>query len=86
MNAEQREEGEKTIVGEFSDVKHTKGILSMGRLEIFKIFLMIHILVCVDKAYSLYCRWWIIYKVVIKGPVMVINLKVLEMFTLKCIF
>eukprot|EP00250_Pteridium_aquilinum_P011469 c20092_g1_i1 orf=102-878(+) len=31
LNAEQREEGEKTVTGEFSDVKHTKGILSMGR-------------------------------------------------------
>lgn len=31
MNDEQREEAEKTIVGEFSDVKHVRGILSMGR-------------------------------------------------------
>lgn len=38
LNAEQRKEGEKTVIGEFSDVKHTKGILSMGRLA-FKVFL-----------------------------------------------
>ncbi|XP_059655889.1 peptidyl-prolyl cis-trans isomerase CYP23 [Cornus florida] len=31
MNEEQREEAEKTVVGEFSDVKHVRGILSMGR-------------------------------------------------------
>ncbi|KAG4207918.1 hypothetical protein ERO13_A03G099700v2 [Gossypium hirsutum] len=31
MNEEQRKEAEKTIVGEFSDVKHVRGILSMGR-------------------------------------------------------
>lgn len=31
LNAEQREEGDKTVIGEFSDVKHTKGVLSMGR-------------------------------------------------------
>ncbi|KAI5077624.1 hypothetical protein GOP47_0007448 [Adiantum capillus-veneris] len=31
LNAEQRKEGEKTVIGEFSNVKHTKGILSMGR-------------------------------------------------------
>lgn len=31
MNEEQRGEGEKTVVGEFSDVKHVKGVLSMGR-------------------------------------------------------
>lgn len=31
MNAEQGEEAEKTVVGEFSDVKHVRGILSMGR-------------------------------------------------------
>ncbi|KAL5759561.1 hypothetical protein ACOSP7_018079 [Xanthoceras sorbifolium] len=31
MNEEQRREAEKTIVGEFSDVKHVRGILSMGR-------------------------------------------------------
>ncbi|KAK7828559.1 peptidyl-prolyl cis-trans isomerase CYP23 [Quercus suber] len=33
MNEEQRREGEKTVVGEFSDVKHVKGVLSMGRFE-----------------------------------------------------
>ncbi|GAB2297229.1 cytochrome P450 monooxygenase 23 [Dionaea muscipula] len=31
MNHEQREEAEKTVVGEFSNVKHVRGILSMGR-------------------------------------------------------
>ncbi|KAL0421136.1 UNVERIFIED_CONTAM: Peptidyl-prolyl cis-trans isomerase CYP23 [Sesamum latifolium] len=31
MNEVQRLEAEKTIVGEFSDVKHVRGILSMGR-------------------------------------------------------
>lgn len=31
LNSEQRKEGEKTIVGEFSEVKHVRGILSMGR-------------------------------------------------------
>ncbi|XP_052184261.1 peptidyl-prolyl cis-trans isomerase CYP23 [Diospyros lotus] len=31
MNEEQRVEAEKTVVGEFSDVKHVRGILSMGR-------------------------------------------------------
>ncbi|KDO82879.1 hypothetical protein CISIN_1g027035mg [Citrus sinensis] len=31
MNEVQRVEAEKTVVGEFSDVKHVRGILSMGR-------------------------------------------------------
>ncbi|KAJ4973269.1 hypothetical protein NE237_006443 [Protea cynaroides] len=31
LNQEQREEAEKTVVGEFSDVKHVRGVLSMGR-------------------------------------------------------
>ena len=31
MNEEQRREAEKTIIGEFSDVKHVRGVLSMGR-------------------------------------------------------
>ncbi|XP_058777280.1 peptidyl-prolyl cis-trans isomerase CYP23 isoform X2 [Vicia villosa] len=31
MNEEQRRVAEKTVVGEFSDVKHVRGILSMGR-------------------------------------------------------
>lgn len=31
LDAKQREEAEKTVIGEFSNVKHTKGILSMGR-------------------------------------------------------
>ncbi|KAG6758835.1 hypothetical protein POTOM_035296 [Populus tomentosa] len=30
MNEEQRKEAKKTVVGEFSDVKHVRGILSMG--------------------------------------------------------
>lgn len=33
MNENQRREAEKTIVGEFSDVKHVRGILSMGRYD-----------------------------------------------------
>ncbi|MED6147855.1 cytochrome P450 monooxygenase 23 [Stylosanthes scabra] len=33
MNEEQRKEAEKTVVGEFSKVKHVRGILSMGRYE-----------------------------------------------------
>ncbi|KAE8651746.1 peptidyl-prolyl cis-trans isomerase CYP23 [Cucumis sativus] len=33
MNEEQRTEAEKTVVGEFSDVKHVRGILSMGRYD-----------------------------------------------------
>jgi hypothetical protein len=35
MNEEQRKEAEKKIVGEFSDVKHVRGTLSMGRYGIF---------------------------------------------------
>ncbi|KAI8527314.1 hypothetical protein RHMOL_Rhmol12G0066100 [Rhododendron molle] len=31
MNEEQKVEAEKKVVGEFSDVKHVRGILSMGR-------------------------------------------------------
>lgn len=31
MNQEQRFEAEKTVIGEFSNVKHVRGILSMGR-------------------------------------------------------
>lgn len=31
LSAEQKEEGEKTVPGEFSKVKHVRGILSMGR-------------------------------------------------------
>ncbi|XP_031273344.1 peptidyl-prolyl cis-trans isomerase CYP23 [Pistacia vera] len=31
MNEVQRLEAEKTVIGEFSDVKHVRGILSMGR-------------------------------------------------------
>ncbi|CAL0315171.1 unnamed protein product [Lupinus luteus] len=33
MNEEQRKEAEKTVVGEFSEVKHVRGILSMGRYD-----------------------------------------------------
>ncbi|KAH8495050.1 hypothetical protein H0E87_018291 [Populus deltoides] len=33
MNEEQIKEAKKTVVGEFSDVKHVRGILSMGRFE-----------------------------------------------------
>ncbi|KNA12932.1 hypothetical protein SOVF_121790 [Spinacia oleracea] len=33
MNAEQRKEAEKTVIGEFSKVKHVRGILSMGRYD-----------------------------------------------------
>ncbi|GAB2257879.1 hypothetical protein Droror1_Dr00014039 [Drosera rotundifolia] len=36
MNDEQRERAEKTVVGEFSEVKHVRGILSMGRLSVKK--------------------------------------------------
>ncbi|PON99974.1 Cyclophilin-type peptidyl-prolyl cis-trans isomerase [Trema orientale] len=34
MNEEQRIEAEKTVIGEFSKVKHVRGILSMGRYQI----------------------------------------------------
>ena len=33
MDAVQRMEGEKSVPGEFSDVKHVRGILSMGRWD-----------------------------------------------------
>ncbi|XP_023524765.1 peptidyl-prolyl cis-trans isomerase CYP23 [Cucurbita pepo subsp. pepo] len=33
MNEEQRAEAKKTVVGEFSSVKHVRGILSMGRYD-----------------------------------------------------
>ncbi|XP_016459120.1 peptidyl-prolyl cis-trans isomerase CYP23 [Nicotiana tabacum] len=33
MNEEQRAEAEKTVVGELSEVKHVRGILSMGRYD-----------------------------------------------------
>ena len=36
MNEEQRKEAKKTVVGEFSEVKHVRGILSMGRLGFFR--------------------------------------------------
>lgn len=35
MNEEQRREAEKTVIGEFSAVKHVKGVLSMGRFVYF---------------------------------------------------
>jgi hypothetical protein len=38
VNEEQRAEGEKTVPGEFSKVKHVRGILSMGRCN-FLLFL-----------------------------------------------
>lgn len=31
LNSEQREEGDKSLPGEFSQVKHVRGVLSMGR-------------------------------------------------------
>lgn len=33
MNEEQRKAADKTILGEFSEVKHVRGILSMGRYD-----------------------------------------------------
>lgn len=36
MNEAQKLEADKTIIGEFSDVKHVRGILSMGRYFPFK--------------------------------------------------
>ncbi|WVZ12861.1 peptidyl-prolyl cis-trans isomerase CYP23 [Vigna radiata var. radiata] len=33
MNEDQKREADKTVVGEFSDVKHVRGILSMGRYD-----------------------------------------------------
>ncbi|RDY07655.1 Peptidyl-prolyl cis-trans isomerase CYP23, partial [Mucuna pruriens] len=33
MNEEQKREAKKTVIGEFSEVKHVRGILSMGRYE-----------------------------------------------------
>ncbi|TKY69703.1 Peptidyl-prolyl cis-trans isomerase CYP23 [Spatholobus suberectus] len=33
MNEEQKREAKKTVVGEFSEVKHVRGILSMGRYD-----------------------------------------------------
>ncbi|XP_047317512.1 peptidyl-prolyl cis-trans isomerase CYP23-like [Impatiens glandulifera] len=33
MNDKQREEAQKTVIGEFSHVKHVRGILSMGRYD-----------------------------------------------------
>lgn len=41
LNAEQRTEGIKTIPGEFSNVKHVRGILSMGRYGAFQ-----HLVIC----------------------------------------
>ncbi|CAN6479280.1 unnamed protein product [Victoria cruziana] len=33
LNEEQRQEAVKTVIGEFSDVKHVRGVLSMGRYD-----------------------------------------------------
>lgn len=48
MNEEQKMEAEKTVVGEFSDVKHVRGILSMGRYVVSSssIFAIICHVVC----------------------------------------
>jgi len=35
MNEVQKREADKTIVGEFSSVKHVRGILSMGRCILY---------------------------------------------------
>lgn len=40
VNEEQRREAVKTVVGEFSEVKHVRGILSMGRLGLSRQQLM----------------------------------------------
>jgi hypothetical protein len=37
VNEEQRQEGEKTVPGEFSKVKHVRGILSMGRYNLISL-------------------------------------------------
>lgn len=37
MNEEQERVAEKTIVGEFSSVKHVRGILSMGRCILYTV-------------------------------------------------
>lgn len=41
VNEEQRREAVKTVVGEFSEVKHVRGILSMGRLGLSRQQLMV---------------------------------------------
>jgi hypothetical protein len=51
MNEEQKKEAEKTVVGEFSSVKHVRGILSMGRCFLYQIlfdtcFLIYHTFLC----------------------------------------
>lgn len=40
MNEEQRKEAEKNVIGEFSQVKHVRGILSMGRYKLYCLFLI----------------------------------------------
>lgn len=37
MNKEQEQQAEKSIVGEFSTVKHVRGILSMGRYSLSEV-------------------------------------------------
>jgi hypothetical protein len=56
MNEEQIKEAKKTVVGEFSDVKHVRGILSMGRLsssfffvEIYCLFLSYTVQIILSK-------------------------------------
>lgn len=46
MNEEQKRVAEKTIVGEFSSVKHVRGILSMGRCILYTVFGRLPILFC----------------------------------------
>lgn len=46
LSVEQREEGEKTVPGEFSKVKHVWGILSMGRY--MPLFYILQLVQCVQ--------------------------------------
>lgn len=46
MNEEQRKEAEKTIVGEFSDVKHVRGTLSMGRYILLDLCEQLGLFIC----------------------------------------
>jgi hypothetical protein len=45
MNEVQKKEAEKTVVGEFSSVKHVMGILSMGRCFLYQILFDICLLI-----------------------------------------
>lgn len=54
MNEEQRAEAEKTVVGEFSDVKHVRGILSMGRLVLCTLCLKL-LMLSVSHVLSVIC-------------------------------